>query len=108
MEPDNRTQPCLVWDWALEHEDRKKEAKADASVHGAPPFQVDRKLLKDIVREKMGIDVARITYLGAGVYYVADRVPPKIDVSPPCQVPSTRRVRFTVNSSQCLVTNLAV
>lgn len=68
MQPDHCTKPNLLWNWELEHEDRKKEAKADASVHGAPPFQVDRKLLKDIVHEKMGTAVARITYLGAGTF----------------------------------------
>lgn len=59
-------QTSLAWSWEIEHEDRKKEAKADAAIHGAPPFQVDRKLLKDIVHEKMGAEVARIQYLGAG------------------------------------------
>lgn len=59
----------LVWDWDIEHTDRKSEAKADAAVHGAPPFQVDRKLLKDIVQEKMGEDVVRIRFLGAGTFH---------------------------------------
>ncbi len=58
----------LVWDWALEHEDRKKEAKSDEARHGAGPFQVDRKLLKDIVREKMEAEVVRIQFLGAGEF----------------------------------------
>ncbi|KAI0694201.1 hypothetical protein BC835DRAFT_1350457 [Cytidiella melzeri] len=58
-----------AWSWELEHEDRKKEAKADAAIHGAPPFQVDRKLLKDIVREKMEAEVVRIQYLGAGTFH---------------------------------------
>lgn len=56
----------LKWSWQAEHEDRKREAKADAAVHGAAPFQVDRKLLKDIVREKMDAEVVRIKFLGAG------------------------------------------
>ena len=72
----------LVWDWALEHADRKKEARADAAVHGAPPFQVDRKLLKDIVHEKMDAEVARITFLGAGVYPVTHSVSRLTDASP--------------------------
>ncbi|KAI0341459.1 hypothetical protein BDW22DRAFT_1359031 [Trametopsis cervina] len=62
-------QTSLAWSWEIEHEDRKKEAKADAAIHGAPPFQVDRKLLKDIVHEKMGAEVARIQYLGAGTFH---------------------------------------
>ena len=60
--------PPLSWSWELEHADRKKEAQADAAVHGAPPFQVDRKLLKDIVQEKMQKEVVRIEFLGAGAY----------------------------------------
>lgn len=65
---DTTGKPSLAWSWPLEHEDRKKEAQADAAVHGAPPFQVDRKLLKDIVQEKMKRDVVRIRFLGAGKY----------------------------------------
>ncbi|KAI0827034.1 hypothetical protein BC628DRAFT_193238 [Trametes gibbosa] len=60
--------PHLVWDWDIEHADRQAERKADAAVHGAIPFEVDRKLLKDIVKERMGADVARIKYLGAGTF----------------------------------------
>ena len=65
MAPPEQETP-LVWDWDVEHEDRRAEAKADAAVHGATPFQVDRKLLKDIVHERMGAEVARIKFLGAG------------------------------------------
>lgn len=66
MQPDLCTKPPLVWDWDIEHADRKEEAKADAAIHGHPPFQVDRKLLKDIVQERMGTDVVRVRFLGAG------------------------------------------
>ncbi|KAM5533904.1 hypothetical protein V8D89_012444 [Ganoderma adspersum] len=62
-------EPPLEWDWDTEHEDRRAEAKADAAVHNATPFQVDRKLLKDIVQERMGTQVARIKYLGAGTFH---------------------------------------
>jgi len=58
--------PPLRWDWEIEHADRKKERKADAALHGATPFEVDRRVLKDVVREKMGVDVGRITFLSAG------------------------------------------
>ncbi len=57
----------LEWDWEVEHADRKSEAKVDAALHGAIPFQVDRKILKDVVRERMGTDVGRITFLNSGV-----------------------------------------
>lgn len=62
------SQPLLQWNWEAEHADRKLEAKADSAIRDAPPFQVDRKLLKDIVQEKMGANVARIKFLGAGTY----------------------------------------
>jgi len=58
--------PPVVWDWDIEHTDRKREAIADAAVHGSIPYQVDRRVLKDVVREKTGLDVGRITFLGAG------------------------------------------
>ncbi|KAI0777774.1 hypothetical protein BD413DRAFT_467918 [Trametes elegans] len=61
--------PALVWDWDIEHADRQAERSADAAVHGAIPFEVDRKLLKDIVHERMGAEVARIKYLGAGTFH---------------------------------------
>ena len=60
--------PPLQWNWETEHADRKKERKADAALHGATPFEVDRRVLKDIVREKMGVDVGLITFLSAGEY----------------------------------------
>jgi len=31
-----------------------------------PAFEVDRKILKDVVREKLGVDVGRITFLSSG------------------------------------------
>ncbi|KAF9555649.1 hypothetical protein CPC08DRAFT_711882 [Agrocybe pediades] len=63
--------PPLVWDWTIEHEDRKKERKADAALHGATPFEVDRKILKDVVREKMGVEAGRIQFLSAGTFHKA-------------------------------------
>jgi hypothetical protein len=56
----------LEWDWDIEHADRDLERKADAILHGATPFQVDRRVLKDVVREKMNGDVGRITFLSSG------------------------------------------
>jgi hypothetical protein len=58
----------LEWDWDIEHEDRRLEAKADALAHPQHPFDVDRKVLKDVVREKMGRDVARIKFLSSGKF----------------------------------------
>lgn len=68
--PTSPRRPPLQWNWEVEHADRKKERKADAALHGATPFEVDRKVLKDIVREKMGVDVGLITFLSAGEYSV--------------------------------------
>jgi hypothetical protein len=61
----------LIWSWPYEHADRKREREADKALrHGAGhhnmPFEVDRKLLKDIVGEKMGEGVGRIEFLSAG------------------------------------------
>ncbi|KIJ63793.1 hypothetical protein HYDPIDRAFT_112752 [Hydnomerulius pinastri MD-312] len=61
----------VQWDWDIEHEDRKREAKADAGLHGAQPFQVDRRVLKDVVREKTHSEVGRITFLSSGTFHKA-------------------------------------
>jgi hypothetical protein len=59
----------VEWSWELEHADRMKETKADAAFHGLHPFQIDRKVLMDIVREALGTDVGRIVFLSSGEYY---------------------------------------
>ncbi|KJA21523.1 hypothetical protein HYPSUDRAFT_202873 [Hypholoma sublateritium FD-334 SS-4] len=64
-------QPPLTWDWAVEHEDRKRERKSDAASHEPTPFEVDRKILKDVVREKMGVEVGRIRFLNSGTFHKA-------------------------------------
>ena len=56
----------VQWDWDLEHTDRKREVKADSAVHGVQPFLVDRNLLRDVIREKLGCRVGRITFLNSG------------------------------------------
>jgi hypothetical protein len=56
----------LVWDWDIEHADRKRERQEDAALRDQAPFEVDRRLLKDVVREKMGVEVGRIRFLSAG------------------------------------------
>ncbi|KAG5351333.1 hypothetical protein C0989_006969 [Termitomyces sp. Mn162] len=63
--PGSHLEP-LQWNWEIEHADRKREAKADAAADGAAPFPVDRKVLKDVVREHRGIAVGRIKFLSAG------------------------------------------
>jgi hypothetical protein len=60
-EPDD----AIEWDWDLENADRKREAKADSAVHGAPPFHVDRNVLRDVIREKV-CRVGRIEFLSSG------------------------------------------
>ncbi|KAF9220763.1 hypothetical protein BS17DRAFT_713562 [Gyrodon lividus] len=61
----------VEWDWDTEHEDRRREAKADFALHGAQPFQVDRRVLKDVVREKTNCEVGRITFLSSGTFHKA-------------------------------------
>lgn len=56
----------IDWDWDVEHHDRRLEAKADAAMHGAQPFQVDRRVLKDVVREMTGCEVGRIKFMSSG------------------------------------------
>lgn len=65
QKPQSEPEP-LKWDWDIEHEDRKIEAQADASMHNTQPFQVDRRVLKDVVWEKMGAPVGRIQFLSSG------------------------------------------
>jgi len=63
----NHAKPAAIeWDWALEHADRKREAKADSAVHGATIFYVDRNILRDVIKEKMECRVSRITFLSSG------------------------------------------
>jgi hypothetical protein len=59
----------IEWNWDVEHADRRREAKTDASLHDAQPFQVDRRVLKDIVREKTHCEVGRITFLSSGTFH---------------------------------------
>ncbi|KAG1871459.1 hypothetical protein F4604DRAFT_1769800 [Suillus subluteus] len=61
----------IEWDWDVEHHDRRLEAKADAALHGAQPFQVDRRVLKDVVREMTGCEVGRINFLSSGTFHKA-------------------------------------
>ncbi|KAI0037222.1 hypothetical protein K488DRAFT_39445 [Vararia minispora EC-137] len=61
----------VEWSWELEHEDRKREAKEDSTIHGAQPFLVDRKLLKDVVKENLETDVGRIRFLSSGTFHKA-------------------------------------
>ncbi|KAF7324118.1 hypothetical protein MKEN_00634200 [Mycena kentingensis (nom. inval.)] len=63
--------PPLEWDWDIEHADRKRETQADKEQHGALPFEVDRRVLKDVVLEHMKKPVARIVFLSAGTFHKA-------------------------------------
>src|SRR6266849_6199835 len=65
----NHAKPAAIeWDWALEHADRKREAKADSAVHGAPILYVDRNILRDVIKEKMECRVGKITFLSSGAH----------------------------------------
>ncbi|EIW77328.1 hypothetical protein CONPUDRAFT_84449 [Coniophora puteana RWD-64-598 SS2] len=64
----------VEWDWDIEHADRARENKADAAqpLHDAAvPFQVDRRVLKDVVREKTGAEVGRIKFISSGTFHKA-------------------------------------
>jgi hypothetical protein len=67
--PVNHAKPASIeWDWALEHADRKRESKADSTVHGVPPFHIDRNILRDVVKEKLECRVGRIAFLSSGAH----------------------------------------
>lgn len=66
----NHVKPATIeWDWALEHVDRRREAKADSAVNGASPFHVDRNILRDVIKEKLECRVGRITFLSSGARF---------------------------------------
>ncbi|KAI5119076.1 hypothetical protein M0805_005494 [Coniferiporia weirii] len=58
----------LEWDQDVELADRAREAKHDGIDRS---FQVDRKVMRDIVREKMGFEVARIRFISSGTFHKA-------------------------------------
>ncbi|KAG6332731.1 hypothetical protein ID866_6356 [Astraeus odoratus] len=62
--PQNHTP--IEWDWDVEHMDRKRESKADSVLHGAQSFHVDRRVLKDVIRQNTHAEVGRITFLSSG------------------------------------------
>jgi hypothetical protein len=91
------TRPPLTWDWTIEHEDRRRERKVDDALHAPTPFEVDRKILKDVVREKMGVEVGRIRFLSAGEseFHSTGLVSILLKISPPqSQELFTRYVNF--------------
>lgn len=53
----------LEWDWDVEHADRAREARLD----GADALQVDRRVMREIVKEHMGADVVRIRFISSGM-----------------------------------------
>ncbi|KAL4073380.1 hypothetical protein J3A83DRAFT_2523341 [Scleroderma citrinum] len=68
--PPSRYTP-IEWDWEIEHKDRMRESKADSALHGTQPFQVDRRVLKEVVRERARAEVGRITFLSSGTFHKA-------------------------------------
>ena len=89
-------EPELTWDPAIDQADRAREARADAAdfAHGAAgshsttnlngnargagvyggysstagAFQMDRRVLRDLVKEKFGVEVVRIRFLSSGTF----------------------------------------
>ena len=53
----------LEWDWDAEYADRAREKRHDGS---DTSFQIDRRVLRDVVKEKLGVEVARIRFLSSG------------------------------------------
>ncbi|KAL5637930.1 hypothetical protein ACGC1H_002261 [Rhizoctonia solani] len=51
----------------LDHEDERREAKAD----GDNPFPIDRNVLRTIIREKLGCEPLHIRFLSSGTFHKA-------------------------------------
>ncbi|EJD05625.1 uncharacterized protein FOMMEDRAFT_118799 [Fomitiporia mediterranea MF3/22] len=58
----------LEWDQDAELVDRTREKRHDGN---DVSFQVDRRVLRDIVKEKLGLDVARIRFISSGTFHKA-------------------------------------
>ncbi|KAI6112096.1 hypothetical protein EDD16DRAFT_1604378 [Pisolithus croceorrhizus] len=61
------------WSDAEELVDRQREADADSAAVHTPiqPFHVDRRVLRDIVREYAHAQIGRITFLSSGTFHKA-------------------------------------
>lgn len=66
VDTDDQSSEPIEWDWDVEAEDRDRERQVDHDLQGAPIFQVERRVLKDVVREKMDCEAGRIKFLSAG------------------------------------------
>lgn len=55
----------LEWDWDAELADREREIRHDGN---DTSFQVDRRVLRDVVKEKLGVEVAHIRFISSGKY----------------------------------------
>lgn len=55
--------PQFEWDWEIDQADRARERRHDGT---DVTFQVDRKVMRDVVKERMGAEVARIRFISSG------------------------------------------
>lgn len=56
------TRAPLVWDWEADQADRERERRAD----GDNSFQVDRRVLRDVVKEVLSVEVVQIRFISSG------------------------------------------
>ena len=56
------THVALVWDWEADLADRERERRVD----GDNSFVVDRRVLRDVVKEVMGAEVVQILFISSG------------------------------------------
>lgn len=61
----------VQWSWEFDQEDRKREAEADRTFKDYGVLQVERAVLKAVVKEKMGAEVVRIVFLSSGTFHKA-------------------------------------
>lgn len=55
----------LEWDWDAEYADRAREKRHDGT---DTSFQIDRRVLRDVVKEKLSAEVARIRFMSSGTH----------------------------------------
>ena len=58
---------------ATEHHLEQLDVAAELRADGDQPFPIDRRAVKDVVQEKLGVRVDRVSFLSAGTFHKASR-----------------------------------
>ena len=66
--------------WSDDELERDAELRAD----GELPFPVDRRAVRDVVQDRLGVRIERVSFLSAGTFHkVRPRPCPRVRRSPP-------------------------